>query len=539
MKKKTHKEFVQELKELTSEIEVIEEYKNSKEKIKFLCKKCNNIWMAQPNNILNGNKCPKCYGTPKKTHEKFLEEIKERNYKIEVLEKYIDAKTKIKYKCDICNNIWEATPNQILRGSGCPKCYGTPKKTHEDFVDELKIKKNYVEIIEKYIDANTFIKFKCKKCGNIWKDSPIKLLNRGLCPKCHQSLSTKETKKNYNIYYYGNESKTHDNFVKEMKKINSKIIIISTYKTRMQSIECKCKDCGYEWSTKAMYLLEGRGCPNCYLGYQSSFFEQCLYIALKNYYEKEDVLNRDKTAINKELDIYIPSKKIAIEYGSWFWHKDKLKKDIEKYILCKNKKIKLLTIYDHYNDKDISEKFENNIITFREDIGANRKNIDLLKKQLQTVFNKLNISFIFSDDYCEKIKNYSELAIRRKSTEEFKKELYKVNDKVEVIGEYTRLHNKIKTKCKKCNYIWETFPYNLLKKHGCPKCGKIYKKTTDEYKEELYKINKQIEVIGEYTGAREKISVKCKICGHEWSPAAGSLIVGHGCPRSRYDHKNI
>mgnify|MGYP003308800486 CR=1 FL=1 len=78
----------------------------------------------------------------------------------------------------------------------------------------------------------------------------------------------------------------------------------------------------------------------------------------------------------------------------------------------------ICSLIDAKNDKDISEKFENNLITFREDIGADRKNIDLLKKQLQTVFNKLNISFIFSDDYCEKIKNYSELAIRRKSTEE-------------------------------------------------------------------------------------------------------------------------
>lgn len=536
MKRKTHEEFVSDLKGVTDEITVIGSYINSKEKIEVKCNKCGHEWLAAPSNLLNGNKCPKCYGTPKKTNDEFLKEIKDNNYNLVPLEEYIDAKTKIKFRCNICNHEWLARPNQILRGKGCPKCFGTPRKTNEFFINEMKNKKPYVEVLEEYKDAHTKIKFKCKKCNHKWKDSPLVILHKGLCPNCHQSLSTKETLKNYNIYYYGNEVKTHENFIKEVAKISPKIEVLGEYKSRTQNIRVKCKECGYEWNIKAMYLLMGRVCPECYLGYQSSFFEQCLFISLGKILGKNNIKNRDKKAIGKELDIYIPSKKMAIEYGSWFWHSEKLDKDVIKYQACKEKDIHLLTIYDHYNEDSLEDLFEGNVLTFKEDIGGDRKNIDLLMEELQKTFDKLNIKHKFSLKEVEIIKDEAELVTRRKTTSDFIEQLSKANNKVTIIGEYTRLHNKIHTKCNKCGHEWYTYPYNLLKGHGCPKCTGIYKKTTEDYKNELYKINDEIEVIGEYIGAKDKIKVKCKICGYIWEPAAGSLLVGHGCPKARYNH---
>lgn len=537
MKKKTHNEFIEELFILNPEIEVLEKYINSKTKIKIKCKKCNHIWMAAPSNLLNGNGCPNCYGTPKKTNEQFIKELKEKNPDVLPLENYIDAKTKIKLKCNICGHIWYNNPNSILSGKRCPECFGTPKKTNEKFIEEMEQKKPYVEVLEKYKDAHTKLIFKCKRCNYQWKDSPLVILHKGLCPNCHQSLSTKETLKNYNIYYYGNEVKTHENFVKEVAKTSPKVQVLGEYKSRTQRIKVRCKECGHEWNIKAMYLLMGRVCPECYLGYQSSFFEQCLFISLKKIFGKDSVKNRDKKAIGKELDIFIPCKKIAIEYGSWFWHSDKLEKDVIKYQICKQKGITLLTIYDHYDEDALDDLFEGNILTFKEDIGGDRNNIDLLLSELQATFNKINIKHKFSLDEVSKIKDEAELVSRRTTTSDFIEQISKVNNKVTIIGEYTRLHNKIRTKCNKCDYEWDAYPYNLLKGHGCPKCTGIFKKTTEEYKKELNKLNDEIDVIGEYTGAREKIGVKCKICNYVWKPAAGSLLAGHGCPKKRLHKK--
>ena len=540
MKKKTHDEFIENLFVVNPKVDVLEKYVNAKTKIKIKCKKCNQVWSATPSNLLNGYGCPNCYGTPKKTNEQFIKELKEKNPDVLPLEKYVDAKTKIKLKCNICGHVWYNTPNSILSGRRCPMCFGTPKKTNKKFLEEMREKKPYVEVLEEYNDAHTKLMFKCKKCNHKWKDSPLIILHKGLCPNCHQSLSTEKTLKNYNIYYYGNEVKTHENFVKEVAKTSPKIEVIEKYKSRTQKIKVRCRECGHEWNIKAMYLLMGRVCPKCYLGYQSSFFEQCLFISLRKIFGKDNTKNRDKKAIGKELDIFIPSKNLAIEYGSWFWHKDKLEKDIVKYEICKQKGINLLTIYDHYDDNPLDDLFEGNILTFKEDIGGDRNNIDLLLNELQATFDKLNINHKFSFDEVVKIKEEAELVSRRTTTSDFIEQLAKVNDKVTIIGEYTRLHNKIRTKCTKCGHEWDTYPYNLLKGHGCPKCTGIYKKTTKEYIKQLKSINNEIEVIGKYIGARDKIKVKCKVCNHVWEPAAGSLLAGHGCPKKKlHNNKKI
>ena len=73
--------------------------------------------------IHNNTGCPKCAGRDKTTEE-FINELKEINNDIEILGEYIDTNTKIKCKCKIDNHIWYALPNNLLNGTGCPKCTG-------------------------------------------------------------------------------------------------------------------------------------------------------------------------------------------------------------------------------------------------------------------------------------------------------------------------------------------------------------------------------------------------------------------------------
>jgi len=56
------------------------------------------------------------------------------------------------------------------------------------------------------------------------------------------------------------------------------------------------------------------------------------------------------------------------------------------------------------------------------------------------------------------------------------------------------------------------------------------KKTHEEFVKELKNINPNIEVIGKYVGSIDNIKVKCLNCIGEWSPIAYSLIENRGCP---------
>lgn len=44
------------------------------------------------------------------------------NPNIEILSEYKNNKTKIKYRCLKCNGIFEAIPNHLIKGHGCPSC---------------------------------------------------------------------------------------------------------------------------------------------------------------------------------------------------------------------------------------------------------------------------------------------------------------------------------------------------------------------------------------------------------------------------------
>ena len=125
-----------------------------------------------------------------------------------------------------------------------------------------------------------------------------------------------------------------------------------------------------------------------------------------------------------------------------------------------------------------------------------------------------------------------------KSTEKFIEEMHEINPSVEIIGEYTGAKNKIDCKCLIHNTYFKSSPTHLLQnKIGCNDCRhekhrtKMQKSHSDFIKE-LNNINPNILVIGEYCGAKEKILVKCKVCGHIWNPEASSILNnGNGCPK--------
>jgi len=70
---------------------------------------------------------------------------------------------------------------------------------------------------------------------------------------------------------------------------------------------------------------------------------------IKSFYLGDIVENTRRIICPKELDIFLPEKKIAIEYDGIYWHSGEKGRDarILKQVLCKNKDIKLLSIFEN------------------------------------------------------------------------------------------------------------------------------------------------------------------------------------------------
>jgi rubredoxin len=101
----------------------------------------------------------------------------------------------------------------------------------------------------------------------------------------------------------------------------------------------------HEYEATILHRAHGTECPKCNEGRQTSFAEQATYFYIKQLYP--DALNRYSAKFlgRMELDIHIPSIKLAIEYDGEAWHKkNTIKREERKYQLCKENGIKLIRL---------------------------------------------------------------------------------------------------------------------------------------------------------------------------------------------------
>lgn len=425
----------------------------------------------------------------KKSHQDFYYELKAQNSKITILGIYEDYNSKIAVKCNTCSWEWFPTASNLLHGHGCPKCGGTKQKSHEEFVKDLKSKRDDVVIIDTYVRAIKKAKFRFLKCGHECNITPAHILSGRGCPACAQS-------------HRGESQRlTMEKFLERLHKIDPNLGVRKggIYINNRTLMPLHCNACGYKYEISAHQVMSTRGCPNCHKA-GTSFLEQFIYHSFVHILGKAKVKSREKNVIGAELDIYIPELKAAIEPGSWHWHKKVVAKDWEKHLLCKDKGIRLITIYDHY-DKTIPP-FDGCLVTHHHLTSCH--NTDKLIEITRNVLSEFGLDSNLDISMWEKIKKNAQMDSRRITTEELKKELSKINDKMEIIGDFTGANNKIKAQCKTCRYEWFVQPNSLRSGSGCPKCAGTIKITHNQFIEKLNLLQPNIIPLTEYINIHTK-----------------------------------
>lgn len=194
---KTHDEYMFELSIKNPNVEVVGKYAGASTKIEHHCLIHDIYWDTTPSRALQGAGCKLCHGekisaTKYKTHEQYVDEVMRISPHIIVIGKYIEARMPILHRCIIHDVEWMAYPDNILRGCGCQKC-GNEKvgdklrKTHEQYVEELKIVNPNVIPLERYIDALTPILHRCLVDNNEWCTAPANVIFGKGCPQCNES----------------------------------------------------------------------------------------------------------------------------------------------------------------------------------------------------------------------------------------------------------------------------------------------------------------------------------------------------------------
>lgn len=505
------------LSESNHDVELVGEYTLTNSKALFRCRVCGHEWRAVASSVMGGRGCPLC--APRKisqrqtlSHDDFARKASENNPLVEILGTYSGSSAPIHVRCRKCGYEWFPPAGHIASGdTGCPDCAGNRRITHEEFVDRMAATSPDIEVTGTYVRNNEKVVVRCRKCGREWEALGGSLLSGAGCAKCAGVLQ-----------------RTHDEYLAELNEVNPYIEPVDEYVSVNRRMTFRCKKCGHTWKTGPAGPLNGTGCPACN-GVTNSFFEYALLFALRDVLGEDEVISRDRDAIGLELDIYIPSMSLAFEPGSWFYHSKRGEMDVTKAVKCNMYGIKLVTIFTSY-PKDMEPPAQ--CVTTDRSLGAD--DWDNAKRMISDVLTENGVDA--SEVDWKAVRKKALKFAGRITTEQFVDEMQKVNPDVRVIGEYSGARSRIEVECLKCRRHWEPIAGSLLRGHGCAVCArqeaaKRDMKTQDEFVREVAAKVPDVEVLGTYTGWDGRVQVRCKTCGREWTPAAGTLLAGHGCAR--------
>jgi len=305
-----------------------------------------------------------------------------------------------------------------------------------------------------------------------------------------------------------------------------------------------CQKCHHKWTSTIRNRLTGHGCPSCRVSPQTSFSKKILYYYIKKVFP-DAVHNYNPKFLNgKEVDVFIPSISLAIEYDGQRWHQD-AERDKLKDDLCANNKILLLRIREYGCPmyKSSSVKF---------DTEKTSDYYDLIKT-IKKVFDYININvspcnytdFDLDRDYAE-IKELFNRTIQEKS-------LAKLYPDIAV--EWHPVKNKSKTPLLvaagsnekawwigKCGHEWETrISHRTSSKSNCPYCSNqrllvgfndletVHPEIAKEWHPEK---NEKIKPSDVLVGSYHKYWWRCEH-GHEWKASVKSRYHNNkylGCP---------
>lgn len=402
------------------------------------------------------------------------------------------------------------------------------KKTNEEFIDELKNINPSIIPLEDYKCSTGKILYRCSICGYEGKAIPANLLQGAGCYRCSKKKTGKKLRK------------TDAQFKKELIDVNPYILPLESYSRKNEKILCRCTVCNYEWKVVPDSLLGGHGCPKCSFS-QTSFVEQIIYQSMVYLFGEGNVINRDKSAIGKELDIFIPDRKIAIEFGAWYWHKDRLSIDFEKQELCRTHGIEMYILFEGCNKKScnlIEPQIVNNVFYYSR-LLSTEKNFLTTKEWIKSLCLLWNVDSLSFDSAWDNIVQQAKVQVGRKNEIDFVSALSEINTNIEYISGYVDSRKKVIVRCKICNSEWRAIPYTLLKGYGCHRCsygeaGKRRRKDPEQFRIELKRINPNIVLLETYTTSGKNILCKCDVCGKEWQAKPSNLLKNHGCPQCRH-----
>lgn len=521
--------------------------------------KCNkgHSWKAAISSRTSGTGCPYCSGrfaipgendlvtthpaVAKEWHPTANGELLPRNVKA-------GTHRKVWWLCPTCGHEWEAVvSSRSLNGNGCPECgkkkiskSRTMPKGGESLLEkypQLAEEWDYEEngtLSPKDVKARSSLQvhWKCNK-GHRWKASLGNRTGGRGCPVC----GNKRIEAGVNDLATVNPKLAAEWHPTKNGEMTPRDIAPSSNKRAWWL----CSVCGHEWSATVNNRVK-RGCPRCNAVLQVSFPEKAIahYLRIAGFEIIENY--RPKWMERKELDIYIPALRVAIEYDGEVWH-GRGRKDLNKDLLCLANGVGLIRVREPNCPPIVG-------------IGPCYTLPDRKEESLNSA-----IEFIFDalcEEYGAEMRESIQVDVRKSRTEIYElMELGRKSDSIAVshshlLTEWNPTKNgeltpEMLTKgsdrvvwwlCKN-GHTWDDTVAHRVSGRGCPVCsGKrviagendiatLYPELMQDW--DWFR-NEGIDPERHGKSSAQQVWWLCRTCGHSWKRSITARVKGSKCP---------
>lgn len=253
-----------------------------------------------------------------------------------------DEKRRVLITCPVHGD-FRQSPYSHLKGCGCSECgkkqrRETQTKTNEQYIAEATAVHNgkYDYSETRYCGCYSIIDIICPIHGKFQEKACVHLRGHG-CKKCADEFNREIMSSNT------------EEFIFKARLVHSddNDYSLVNYRDAKTPVTIICKN-GHVYSQMPNKHLSGHGCPFCSKNVSSQEKEIADHIRSLGL---EVVTSTRKILRNaKEIDIFIPSKNIAIEFDGLFWHSYERKPDPDYHLRkteeCERKGIRLIHIFE-------------------------------------------------------------------------------------------------------------------------------------------------------------------------------------------------
>jgi len=243
-----------------------------------------------------------------------------------LLSNYLGARTKLKIKCPQGHD-WSSTWNDWQQSHRCGFC--SKRYNVNTAIVRCALQEKGFELIGEYKNANTPISVKCTN-GHITIFRWHRWVKKPTCTECGKRPT---------ITYNG---------ICATLGSEGYVVLSKEYLNAQTHLDVQCPK-QHKYPVTWTNWQQGHRCPVCSPG-KASVAEKEIVEIFKGYCPIE---NNRSVLSGKELDIYFPIQKVAIEYCGLFWHSTASPRGNvdsryhrNKMDGCNNQNIRLLTIFE-------------------------------------------------------------------------------------------------------------------------------------------------------------------------------------------------